>query len=352
MYGTLTIRIDNFNNINEDLREVISFVKAACIEKIAYRLSNLESRFQNLEEQQQEEEKLSLTNEFSRDFTTDNYNHKMKEKIHLLQLENNQLRHRKISNPLKQLATGCLKPAVTYCQMSFDPYEKLAMTELRDLEIKVEKIEELNYLDFAQVQRFEKEAKYIRSNLDHILSVQKDSESKLYKLMQEVGLLKTMDRYMKEIQLYIDGMLGSELGLSSKVITDDQITVSDYSVSELKYARLGVANWNPTKDKPWMEIDFRKPTIVKTIQFYSPSTFVGSSMIIKYCTIAYKDNNGNEVFYDEGARFVANTRSNRHEFLQLNPPIETFCLKGVWVDINKPELTGIVLFYSQNTVKW
>ena len=78
-----------------------------------------------------------------------------------------------------------------------------------------------------------------------------------------------------------------------------------------------------------MEIDFRKPTIVKTIQFYSPSTFVGSAMIIKHCMIAYKDENDNETFYKDGIRFIANTRSNRHEFLPLNPPIETFAIKEV-----------------------
>jgi len=75
------------------LREVISFVKAASIEKIAFRLANLEVRFAELETRNENGDRNSLNS--VNELLHAEKQHRMKEKIRLLELENDHLKHHK-----------------------------------------------------------------------------------------------------------------------------------------------------------------------------------------------------------------------------------------------------------------
>ena len=118
---------------------------------------------------------------------------------------------------------------------------------------------------------------------------QNSLRAKLSMTTSELAKIKATEDELYTLKVCVGGILGRELGLGNGQIKNDQIKVSEASSPVLHYLRLGVSTWNPTSKSPWIEISFRHPVVIKTIQFYSPlSPSHGSALICKYCQLNYK----------------------------------------------------------------
>ena len=79
-----------------------------------------------------------------------------------------------------------------YCQLSLNPYQKMAVSELSNLETKMERIEELTYVDYARVTKLDAKSEYIQSNLSHLTSLYENGECQIGRLQADFKALVSL----------------------------------------------------------------------------------------------------------------------------------------------------------------
>ncbi|CBY41502.1 unnamed protein product, partial [Oikopleura dioica] len=164
------------------------------------------------------------------------------------------------------------------------------------------KCDELEYLLDSQICKLSDRLQYIENSINR-------TKSRL-----------SAEKSLKKLELDFALTSGEALGLSTGVIADDQIEVSDSTAPELKAPRLGFSNWNSISGNSWVKISFRRPTVVKSIAFLSPQTQVGSLMMVTSAKIAYLSLKGNWRKLEK--QVFANSRTDILESTHLDQPIE------------------------------
>jgi len=169
------------------------------------------------------------------------------------------------------------------------------------------KCDELEYLLDSQICKLSDRLQYIENSINR-------TKSRL-----------SAEKSLKKLELDFALTSGEALGLSTGVIADDQIEVSDSTAPELKAPRLGFSNWNSISGNSWVKISFRRPTVVKSIAFLSPQTQVGSLMMVTSAKIAYLSLKGNWRKLEK--QVFANSRTDILESTHLDQPIECSAVK-------------------------